>query len=98
MITESIVARAGANIPAPLAIPENVACPTLTLAILGWVSVVIIALAMGSKAPSTKVEDNAVIPERIFSIGRNSPIRPVEHTATSEEETFNSRATEPARS
>ena len=46
--TESIVAKAGANIPAPFAIPEMSEFLTEAVAIFGLVSVVIIARALFS--------------------------------------------------
>ena len=55
MTTHSMVAKAGANIPAPFAIPEKTTPSLSMLAILGTESVVMIAWALLSK-PSSLIE------------------------------------------
>ena len=84
--TQSIVANAGASIPAPFAIPEKVNPSPATLAILATESVVIIACALSAKPSLFIVDEICDMPSRIFFIGRNSPIIPVEQTRTSLED------------
>ena len=86
--TTSIVARPGASMPAPLAMP-----PTMKPAAVdatdcfGTESVVMIARA-ASSAPVTSSSGTASsTPASSRSIGSRSPIRPVEQTATSSAET-----------
>lgn len=88
--TTSIVARAGASMPAPLAMPPTVHVPsgvsTETCAVLATVSVVMIAVA-AARPPSV---DNAAAavstPASSASIGTGWPITPVDATTTSPEE------------
>jgi hypothetical protein len=82
-----MVARAGASIPAPFAIPANSAPPTVVLATLGTVSVVMIARDISSSESVFKCVAIVSIPEMILSIGRSSPIRPVEQITISPDET-----------
>ena len=86
--TDNIVASAGANIPAPLAIPANCVPSTDAVEILGTESVVMIACALPCKPSSLKLIAIESSPEAILSIGRSSPIRPVEQTITSPDETL----------
>ena len=82
--TQSIVARPGASIPAPFAIPPTVqpsAC--VTTACLATVSVVRIASAASAPPSAVSAGDAASTPASSRSIGSRSPIRPVEQTATS---------------
>ena len=68
VITQSIVARAGASIPAPLAIPP-IFQPAAeeTVASLGTVSVVIIARAASSPPPDDRLLQADSIPGNNFS-------------------------------
>ena len=81
-----MVARAGANIPAPLAIPLICTPEACTVDIFGIESVVIIASAQSSNASFDKLAAITSIPFRTLSIGKKSPIIPVEQTKISEEE------------
>ena len=93
MTTDSIVARAGANIPAPLAIPAKSIPLTVFVAILGTLSVVIIACAADSRDSLDILCAIETRPVSILDMGNNSPINPVEHTTTSLAETLRSSAT-----
>ena len=84
--TDSMVANAGASIPAPLAIPENSTPYFETVAIFGTESVVIIACAARSRELLPISAAIRLIPSVTLSIGNNSPINPVEQTITSPEE------------
>ena len=79
-----MVASPGASMPAPLAIPPTRKPPAPTASdCLGTESVVMIARA-ASSAPDTASSGTAAsTPASSRSIGRRSPIRPVEQTATS---------------
>ncbi len=85
-MTTSIVANDGASIPAPFAM-----APTVQLSLwcsatcLGTVSVVMMARAASSPPvrPPAISCTISVTPASTLSIGSRSPIRPVEHTATS---------------
>ncbi len=91
--TTSIVARAGASMPAPLAIPAtDQPCPART-ATLCTVSVVLIATAAASCPSGERVAAASSAPARILSIGSSSPMRPVEQTTTSPAETPRTSAT-----
>ena len=92
-MTQSIVARAGASIPAPFAIPLICAPETLAVAILGTESVVIIACAHSANELLTRFAVTTSKPVKIFFIGKNSPIKPVEQTNISEDECSKSEAT-----
>ena len=91
--TESIVANAGASIPAPLAIPATCTLPKVACAIFGTESVVIIACAHSCNESVFNKGAIFSSPATIFSIGSNSPMRPVEQTTTSPEETLSSSPT-----
>ena len=93
IITESIVARAGASIPAPLAIPLICVPARLTVDIFGTESVVIIACAQSNNDSFDRSAATELMPFIIFFIGRNSPIMPVEHTKISDDDNCNSEAT-----
>ena len=93
MTTESIVANAGASMPAPFAIPANSAPLTEVVATLGTLSVVMIARDTSSSESGFRFVAIDSSPERIFGIGRSSPIRPVEQTTTSPAETPSSSPT-----
>jgi hypothetical protein len=77
----SIVAMSGAIIPEPLATQVMVASPTRSERALGWVSVVMIPSApmIGS---SPRPADIPCTPRSMISIGRRTPITPVELTST----------------
>ena len=81
-----MVARAGANIPAPFAIPANSAPSLAAVAIFGTESVVMIAWALSFKPSLLKLPAIESSPAMILGIGSSSPIRPVEHTITSPDE------------
>ena len=93
MITQSIVAKAGASIPAPFAIPLIWAPKEFTVEIFGTESVVMIACAHSANESSLKFAATTSKPLKILSIGKNSPIMPVEHTNTSADECCKSEAT-----
>ena len=77
----SMVARLGAIMPTPLPMPPRVHPLPSTPTSLETVSVVIIAVAASLPAAPSFVTDS--IPASTLSMGMGSPIRPVEHTATS---------------
>ena len=78
-----MVARAGASMPAPLAIPPTVYPRARWNAILLTVSVVLIASAAVVPPLREASPSAASSPPSSRSIGSRSPIRPVEHTAIS---------------
>ena len=88
VIKQSIVAIFGLIIPEPLAIPPTVtslpATSIVTATFLGYVSVVIIAsAAVSPQAFVSPISGNTFsTPESILSIGRFTPITPVEQTNT----------------
>ena len=84
VITTSMVARPGASMPAPFAIPpidQPSAC--LNSAVLGFESVVIIAWAAIAPLVELRFATAAEVPARSFSRSSWSPINPVEQTSTS---------------
>ncbi|CAB4974744.1 unannotated protein [freshwater metagenome] len=81
-----MVASAGASIPAPLAIPVKVVPRISFEEILGFVSVVIIARALESRESTDSDKQILWMPANILCIGKSSPIKPVEQTATSDED------------
>ena len=87
-----MVARPGASMPAPLAMPPMVNCvpsaavPVKT-ACLDTESVVMIAVAAAGPPSAARAAVAEPIPARIFSMGSCSPISPVEQTTTSVAET-----------
>jgi hypothetical protein len=81
--TTSIVARPGASMPAPFAIPPTDQPLRSTCVVLGRVSVVMMASAATGPPSRLSAFTAASTPARSLSIGSRSPIRPVEHTATS---------------
>ena len=85
VMTQSIVASDGASIPAPLAIAPTVQLSWCSATCLGTVSVVMMARAASSPpvSPPAISWTTSRTPARTLSIGSRSPIRPVEHTATS---------------
>src|SRR5690625_1942336 len=88
--TTSMVASCGASIPAPLAMPPTRTPESVVRsAVLGTVSVVMIALAAAASgsAPAASRVAPVVMPASSVCIGRRSPIRPVEQTSTSWAET-----------
>ena len=91
--TESIVAKAGASIPAPLAIPANSHPLTVAVATLGTLSVVIIARETSSRESDFNSDAIDSSPAKIFGIGRSSPIKPVEQITTSPDEIPSKSAT-----
>ena len=82
-----MVARFGAIMPAPFAIPPtvHVASPTgnSTATSLGFVSVVMMARAASAPAWREMRRPASAMPARTFSIGRRTPMTPVEATSTS---------------
>ena len=91
--TTSIVARAGASIPAPLAIPETDQPSPVAVACLGTVSVVMIAVAAAGWPSPVRRSTASSTPTRRVSMGSSSPMRPVEQTATSPAERPRAAAT-----
>ncbi len=80
--TTSMVARPGASMPAPLAIPPTVQPPWVTTLVLWTVSVVLIAMAAFSPPCGVSWATALSMPGRSLSMGSGRPIRPVEATAT----------------
>ena len=81
-----MVASCGASMPAPLAIPPTIAPEgVVTSAVLGTESVVMIAreAAASASGPAVSCPAAVVTPASSGSIGRRSPISPVEQTSTS---------------
>ena len=83
VITTSIVARPGASIAAPLAIPPTDQPSRTATASLATVSVVMIASAAAVPPSAARFSTRVGIAAVILSIGSRTPIRPVEQTATS---------------
>jgi len=83
VITQSMVARLGASIPAPLAMPPTRYPSPVCTVVLGRVSVVMIASAAAGPPSRASPRTAASTPGSSLSIGSSSPIRPVEQTATS---------------
>src|SRR5215467_4192772 len=81
--TQSMVASAGASMPAPLAMPPIVYPSGRWNAILATVSVVLIASAAARPPDREASATAASAPASRRSMGRRSPIRPVEQTAIS---------------
>src|SRR5688572_14079452 len=81
--TTSIVARLGASIPAPLAMPPTVQPFRSCTVVFGTLSVVMIARAASGPPSSLRACTAAVTPAVSLSMGSRTPIRPVEATATS---------------
>ncbi|MNI69101.1 hypothetical protein D3C73_1248320 [compost metagenome] len=84
--------------PAPLAMPPTVNClPSASVPVktasLDTLSVVMIAVAAAEPPSSDSSRKAASTPGRILSMGNCSPIRPVEHTTTSEAEIPSTSAT-----
>ncbi len=94
--TTSIVARAGASMPAPLAMPPMLHPSRATTAVLGTVSVVMIASAACPPPDGDSFPAASATPQASFSIGSRTPMSPVEHTATSLDGTPRVAATSPA--
>ena len=91
--TTSMVASAGASIPAPLAMPETCHPSPAEVACLDTESVVMIAVAAASWPCGVSEATAAATPGRSRSIGSRSPMSPVEHTATSPAEIARRSAT-----
>ena len=91
--TDNIVAKAGASMPAPFAIPANSEPLIDEVATLGTLSVVMIARETSSSDSIFSVVEIDSRPEMILGIGKSSPIRPVEHTTTSPDEILRSSPT-----
>ncbi len=96
MTTTSIVASAGASIPAPLAMPPTLQPAPVATASLLTVSVVMIADAAAGPPSTESAATAAPMPASMRSMGSSSPMRPVEHTATSPAATPTARATSSA--
>ena len=91
--TTSIVARAGASMPAPLAMPPTDQPSRSTSTCLLTVSVVRMASAASVPPSADRAAAAPVTPAVSRSIGSSSPISPVEQTATSPAETPSACAT-----
>ena len=90
-----MVASCGASMPAPFAIPPTVTPESVVAdAVLGTESVVMMARAASASAagPVASTPAAVVTPASRESIGRRSPMRPVEHTSTSWDERPSSSA------
>ncbi len=83
VITTSMVARAGASMPAPLAMPPTDQPSRAATAFFATVSVVMIASAAFGPPSAASALTAALTPGSSLSIGSSSPIRPVEQTAMS---------------
>src|SRR3954463_3882467 len=81
--TTSIVARLGASMPAPLALPPMHQPPRCCTVVFGTESVVMIARAASGPPSSLSAVTAAVTPAVSRSMGSRTPIRPVLATATS---------------
>src|SRR4051795_9038067 len=81
--TTSIVARLGASMPAPLAIPPTVQPSRAWTVVFGTLSVVMIARAAAGPPSSDRSFTAAVTPAVSLSIGSRTPMSPVLATATS---------------
>src|SRR4051794_15181855 len=81
--TTSIVARLGASMPAPLAIPPTVQPSRAWTVVFGTLSVVMIARAAAGPPSSDRSLTAAVTPAVSLSIGSRTPMSPVLATATS---------------
>ncbi len=93
MITTSIVASPGASMPAPFAMPPIVQPPWSTTAVLGTLSVVMIARLAASPPPTLSSAAATAAPMVSFARSSCSPISPVEQTSTSPAESFSASAT-----
>src|SRR3954463_4525174 len=81
--TTSIVARLGASIPAPFAMPPIVQPSRCCTVVFGTLSVVMIARAASGPPSSDSALAAAVTPAVSLSMGSRTPISPVLATATS---------------
>src|SRR3954453_756459 len=81
--TTSMVARLGASTPAPFALPPMVHPGPVCTVVLGTESVVMIARAASGPPSADSAFAASVAPASSTSIGRRTPISPVEATATS---------------
>ncbi len=91
--TTSIVASPGASIPAPFAIPPTDQPSPCTTTVFGRVSVVMMACAAAAPPSGDSASAAAPTPASSEAIGSRTPIRPVEHTATSPAPMSSSEAT-----
>jgi hypothetical protein len=96
VITTSIVASAGASMPAPLAIPPTVQPAPSCTACLATVSVVMIACAAALPPSSASSAPAAFTPASSRGVSSSGPINPVEQTRTSRAEIPVCRATSSA--
>src|SRR5687768_13007248 len=78
-----MVAKPGASMPDPLAMPPIDQPSSAKLACLGTESVVMIASAAACPPPSLSERTSLLIPAVSLPIGSCTPIKPVEQTATS---------------
>ena len=83
--------------PAPLAMPPTDQPSSAKLACFGTVSVVMIASAAAGPPSLPSMGTRSWIPAVILSIGSRTPIRPVEHTATSTRDSTADRRWLPVR-
>jgi hypothetical protein len=81
--TQSMVARPGASIPAPLAMPPTDQPSRSTTTVFATESVVMIATAASCPPSGVRACAARVTPSSSRGMGRRSPIRPVEQTRTS---------------
>ena len=88
-----MVARLGASMPAPLAMPPTVTPSPEQLACLGTVSVVRMASAAAGPPDGDRSATALSTPASSGPSGKRTPMSPVEHTATSPAPTSSSRAT-----
>ena len=79
----SIVARPGASIPAPFAIPPTDHPPPTATACLLTLSVVLMASAAAAPPSSLNSDTADPTPDSSASLSLRRPIRPVEQTTTS---------------
>ncbi|CCH71807.1 hypothetical protein BN11_110027 [Nostocoides australiense Ben110] len=91
--TTSMVAKAGASMPAPLAMPPTLHPGPEYAAVLATVSVVMIASAAAGPPSPDSSPATWAHPARSVSMGSSSPIMPVEQTATSPAEMPSNSAT-----
>ena len=93
VMTTSIVASAGASMPAPLAMPPTTKPSPWPTEVLATVSVVMMASAASPPPSADSSAAAASTPGSSWSIGSRTPIRPVEATATSVAEQPSAAAT-----
>lgn len=93
VMTTSMVARPGASIPAPFAMPPIAQPSPRRSAVFGTLSVVMMARAASIPPSAPSAAAAAVTPARRRSRSSCSPMRPVEQTSTSPAPTSSASAT-----